>query len=142
MRDDVVEMSHGSLAEPVEMERRRSREPALDDHPLAVGHTAVTRRAKDVKALPAALQYGAINLERECLDEFVPNLTLIKMIVDAKLAPGHRTRDEWARRLAVLEKRARFERLVLRLVVHVLPTAADREEACRKQSQPKYHHSV
>src|ERR1700691_6577205 len=55
------EMPGWSLAQPVNVVRRRLRKPALDDHAVACAGVVMARRAKDVEFLAPALQIGGSN---------------------------------------------------------------------------------
>ena len=65
MRDHLEEVSQRLLAQALAGERRGRREPALDDHSLAVAQLAVARRAEDPVPLLTALEHLPIERERQ-----------------------------------------------------------------------------
>ena len=109
-------------------------EVVMEEHDaLAVAGPPVADRAEDVVALATALESLRSDLEGERLGRLSVDHAAVEVLVEEELAARDGPRDLRARGTAVGEERARLQRLVARLVVHVLATGGQREgqEECR-----------
>ena len=120
VRDYVKEVPNRRLAQTIDVVRGGAAKSAPGDHPLAVAQAAVADGTKDVEALPAAFQNLAGDRERKCLCIRIAGLARIQMGVFSQVAARHGFGQERPRRASVFEERALLQRLVLRLIVHIL----------------------
>ena len=108
------------------MERRRLLVAALHDHALAGADAVVAGRAVDVVALLAAQQHvAACSGSGFAVDRRAVDVAGEERLVLVEMAARHRARHQRPRGALVGEERAALERLVLRLVVHVLAAAGE-----------------
>src|SRR6516165_4967097 len=94
----------------------------LHDHPLAAARVVVAGGAIDVVAFPPTFQILASNREWESVCYHAIDFARIEQLVSPKMAVCHSTRHRWPLGPAVAEKRARVQRLVFGLNVHVQAT--------------------
>ncbi len=103
------------------MKRARRREPPLDHHPLAVAQRSMARGAVDLEAPAPPRQQTGGQRHGQVGRQIVADPASVEVCVLTQAAPGNRARDQGAGGEAVGVKSAGLQRLVARLVVHVLP---------------------
>ena len=133
----------GSVRSRSLVERRRRREPALDDDPLAVAEFAVAGRAEDPVPLLPALEDAAVDGERRSFVASRPFCLDRSGTIDGRRArriprrssseeqfPATSGRDE----VPSSKKSLRLQRLVPRLVVHFAAAAGKRQRSSARQT--------
>src|SRR6266404_9269949 len=101
---------------------------APHDHALPRPHPVVAGRAVDVIALAPPREQVGSDRDGRLLDQPAARLPGVERRVRVELAARDRALDAWPRRLPVGEEAARLERLVARLVVHLLPARGGEEQ--------------
>ncbi len=97
---------------------------------------AVARCAIDVETLPAALNVVAGDRDGELVDILAADLARVARLVDAQMAARHGPFHLGARRAMVGEEFACGQRLVARLIVHVLSATSERQDRQRRGAAP------
>ena len=116
-------MSDRRTAKAIDVVRRRPLEPAGWDHAIAVADPAVAGNAVDVELRLALFDELLVQFHWQVGYELAPFLAGEQRGVGFELAAGNGAGDQRTRDAAILEELARFERLLLGLVVHVLMAA-------------------
>ena len=98
----------------------RLSEATPHDHAISIADPAVTGRAVDVEALLAAKKIGPGDGERKQGDVGAILFARVSGPVDTQVAACHSSFHRRTRRPAVAKKVAGRQRLVTRLIVHVL----------------------
>ena len=111
------------------MKGRRCAEAALHDHAVAGAAAIVARRAEHVEALLPPRHHIRGDSHREGVGQLAVHAPEIQVIVRTQQTARDRVRDERTRGLSVGEERTRFERVVARGVMHVLPAAGQQQAA-------------
>src|SRR5439155_8516153 len=104
--DDIEEVTHRRLAQPIDVIGRRHRITPLDDHAIAIAGAPMTNRAVDLKPLATSLQYLAGNGEWKRFDQIRANFSGKERLVFVQLAARHRVGDDWPGGHAISEKLA------------------------------------
>jgi hypothetical protein len=111
---------------------RRLLESTADDHSESVAKDAVTRRTENVEALMPALDQFLGNGNGEYVNiglAILGGLAGIEFgVALAKISPGNGIRDIRTGLAVVSEKLGLAERLVLRLIVHVLTATGEKSQ--------------
>ena len=122
------------LAQPIEVEGRRTAKSAAYDHTVAGAEAIVARRAVNIVALLSTRQHRTCHREREGVHKRCPRLTGVQRRIIPELPARHRARHERPCRLAVRKKRTGGEGVVAWLIGHLLTTTRrqqDAEQSCR-----------
>src|SRR5580704_13437396 len=115
------------LPHTIEMERRRRRESALHDQPLAAARIIVASSAIDVVTLASSLQICARHRKGEFIGDHPIHFAGIEQFVRTELPARHGTGNNRALRAAIIEEIAWFVRKIFWLYMHVEP-AADQQQ--------------
>src|SRR5262249_15460155 len=121
--DDIVEVAHGGLAQPVLVIGGRMPKASPRDHAVAVAEQSVADRAVDIEALASSLEQLRRHRNGKVL-----RILRHPQVLFGQAVSGHRSRHQRPRRPAVVKKRAGTERLVPRLIGHLLSAAAREAE--------------
>jgi len=117
---DIKKMPRRSFTQAVDMKGRRRPKSTSNNHPLPVAQPTVARRTKNCKPFLTAEEQLPIDAEWKCLGRFVVYLSGIKFLVCTQLAACHRAIDERPRRALIVKKITLLQRLVTRLIGHLL----------------------
>jgi len=134
MGNHIKKMARWRFAQALEMKRRRRPVPASDNHPLPVAQSTMARRTKNGKPFLTAQEQLPINWQWKDLNRFVVYSSGIKFLIRIQLAAWHRPFDERPGRALIVEKITLLQRLITRLIRHLL-LATDEPEA-KYQNQP------
>ena len=122
--DDVVKMPDRRFSQTIEMKRwRTSTEATAHGHSVSGADMIVARRAEDVVALAAALQDVGGDLKWKCRRELAIHAAREEMLVFIQEPASHHARGQRPGRPMVCKKSTLGERLVSRLIRHLLPAA-------------------
>jgi len=107
---------------------------AADDHAVTVANTAMTGGAKNVEALLAAREVCRRDLNWKEIDVLAILLSRITSRIYMQLSASHGVLDSGSRSASVIKKGCRGQRLIARLILHILATRCCTKRA-REQKQ-------
>src|SRR5271155_5753860 len=113
-------MSHWSMHQSVRVIRWRLPKAAQNHHAVAIAEAAVAGRAIDVEASLAALDIGFGDGDWKLFDIFAVDFAGVACFVDAQVAARHGAFHHRTGGALIGEEVALSQRLVARLVLHVL----------------------
>src|SRR5205807_528906 len=112
---------------------------AANDHAVTLASAAVARRTIDVESLLSAIHDGGIDAKRKDCRIRAVQFARVQERIFVQLTAGDRARDCGTGRPLIAEEGRLAERDVLRLVVHILAAAGERNTNGTQTTHPPRH---